>query len=89
MLSSTPPAACPAVCLADRGALTVGFAQGGSGNHCIEQMRFPRTVPDAKERPVTNPDHPGRSFTMGSLLVILVVAAAIVFALVMGIHSFG
>jgi hypothetical protein len=38
---------------------------------------------------VTNPEHPGRSYTMGSLLVILVVAAAIVFALLMGIRSFG
>jgi hypothetical protein len=38
---------------------------------------------------VSNPDHPGHSFTVGSLLVILVVVAAIVFALVMGIHSFG
>ena len=36
-----------------------------------------------------NPQHPGRSYVMGSTLVAVVVLAALVFALVVGIHSFG
>jgi hypothetical protein len=38
---------------------------------------------------VENPQHPGRTYVMGSMLVALVVLAALVFALVEGIHSFG
>lgn len=42
-----------------------------------------------EEELVSNPEHPGRSYSMASVLIILVVLAAIIFALLMGIHSFG
>jgi hypothetical protein len=35
-----------------------------------------------------NPQHPGRSYATGSMLVAAVVVAAFVFALIMGVHSF-
>lgn len=41
-----------------------------------------------KHPTVDNPQHPGRTYTMGSMLVALIVAAAFVFALLMGVHSF-
>jgi hypothetical protein len=46
--------------------------RAGGGKHCT----------------VDNPQHPGRTYTTGSLLVALIVAAAFVFALLMGVHSF-
>jgi hypothetical protein len=47
-----------------------------------------RSARGGKHSTVDNPQHPGRTYTMGSLLVALIVAAAFVFALLMGVHSF-
>lgn len=38
---------------------------------------------------VDNPQQPGRTYVMGSTLVGVIVLAAFIFALVVGIHSFG
>jgi uncharacterized iron-regulated membrane protein len=47
-----------------------------------------RAAAGGKHLTVDNPQHPGRTYTMGSMLVALIVAAAFVFALLMGVHSF-
>jgi len=47
-----------------------------------------RPACSGKHLSVDNPQHPGRAYTMGSMLVALIVAAAFVFALLMGVHSF-